>query len=421
MPLDSVHFEAIEGVIGSIDRPGRASRLAELAERLWERAVVDPPPEVPIAPVGAPERHQAPVNELAVGERPFDRVSAVDAGSLNPTTFQNGLVVDLAHAAMATTPSDLDRHRERTIVAVVHGPPAEIRTDRGWSTFDGGHGRAKLVAAPTIDREEETAVHTLALEGAEVEHALDNRDGFGDLLVIDGSVYPASVLHWEDREGALRTRIGDRVPRRILEGAIEVVDGCAADDVPVVGFVKNWTARGLVRRIERDGAIDVDHLPWRTDYGLFQQWLDDIEVDEEPALRWTSWLEMDYGVGTALARAIDDHGLAASGPPDRYRLAFMVVYEPRENVAFRVEAPRELIADDDRRRRITEHVLGGIAETAGPPPTLAKADALAGIGRLERRQLRRQLAGILDTRELQGYDAVRWSEVPPGEAPMGNR
>lgn len=424
MTLDAVHLAAIEGLVDSIDRPGRANRRERLAERLWGELIAEPSPDIPLDPLDPPARYAGPVDELAVKARPFERVSAVDAGSLNPTTFQNGLVVDLAHAAMATTPSDVDRHRHRTLVAVIHGPPDEVRSDREWGTFDEGYGRAKLLAAPAIDREEETAVHTLALEGAEMEHAFDNRDGFGDLLVLDGSVYPASVLHWEDREGALRASIAESVPKAVLARGVDVVDACLADDVSVIGFVKNWTARGLVRAIESGDSVDVARLPWRTDYGLFQQWLDALDVEAEPALRWTSWFRMDYGVGTAMPGAVERLDLGADGPPDRYRLAFMVVYDPRENVAFRVEAPTPIVADPDRRSRVTDHVLSAVAQTAGPPPTLAKADALAGISRHERRELRHHLERLLGSRQLRRYDAVRWPGGRGDHAaagPMGNR
>lgn len=411
MALDAVHFEAIEGVIGSVDRPGLERRRIDLAERIWEQAVVEPSVDVPIHPLEPPRRRSGPVEELAVDTRPFERVSAVDAGALNPTTYQNGLVVDLAHAAMATTPSDVDRHRRRTILAVVHGPPAEIRSDREWSTFDASHGRAKLVAAPTTDREEDTAVHTLALEGAEAEHAAANRDGFGEALFLDGSVYPASILHWRERAGALRANMAASAPRSVLERALEVVDGCLNDGIPIVGVVKNWTARGLVHRIESGDVVNESHLPWRTDYGLFQQWLNAVDVGAEPALRWTSWFRMDYGVGTAMPAAVDEVGLDAEGGPDEYALAFMVVYDPRENVAFRIEAPQPVVADSAVREAVTGHVLGGIAQTGGPPPTLEKADRLAGITRPERRELRRQLERILGSRQLKRYDAVRWPDA----------
>ncbi|MFP4628817.1 MAG: DNA double-strand break repair nuclease NurA [Halobacteriales archaeon] len=414
MALDGVHLDAIDRVVGSLDRPGLANDRDALAEALWVDAVVDGHDGVPIEPLEAPTREAAPVEEVALAPRPFEDVSAVDAGSLNPTTFQNGLVVDLGHAAMATTPSDVDRHRRRTIVAVAHGPTSEIRSDRDWTAFDDGHGRARLVAAPYVLREEQTAVHTLALEASEVEHALANRDGFGDLLLLDGSAYPASVLHWEDRRGELAASVAETEPKRVLEGGLAVVDACLADGVACCGFVKNWTARGLVRAIEEASVADVGRLPWRTDYGLFSQLLAGVETDEEPAIRWTSWFRMDYGVGAAMPAAIEAYGLEAAGDPDDYALGFMVVRDPRENVAYRVEAPVSILADDDARGAVTRHVVGGVARTGGPPPTLSKADALAGIGRRERRDLRRQLERALGSRQLSRYDDVRWPDV---EAP----
>lgn len=415
MSLDTVHVEAIKALVERVDRPGRSRDRAELAERIWADVLVDPTEDVPIRPLDSPDRSSALVHDLAVEARPFDRVTAVDAGSLNPTTYQNGLVVDLAHAATGTTPSDVDRHRHRTMHAVVHGPPMEVRSSDDWATFDDGYGRARLVAAPTLDREEETAVHSLALEGAEVDHALETVRADDELVLLDGSVYPASLLHWEDREGGLRTSFyEDPPPRRILEGAVSLVDRCRDDDTALLGFVKNWTARGLIRALEAFETTDLAHLPWRTDYGLFQQLLAIVDAVDEPALRWTSWFHMDYGVGAAMPRAIDSLGLAADESTERYGLAFMVIYDPRENVAFRVEAPLSIVDDTERRDAITRHVLGGVAQTGGPPPTLAKADSLAGIDRLERRTLRRDLGRLLDSTEIKRYDRVRWPDLEAG-------
>lgn len=424
MTLDSVHFEAIDGIVDSLESPGRATRRTELAERLWETVIVESPDDVPIEPLEPPARRSTRVDDLAVATRPFDQVAAVDAGSLNPTTFQNGLVVDLAHAAMATTPSDVDRHRRRTILAVVHGPPAEVRSDREWSTFDDGFGRVRMVASPPTDRDEETAVHTLALEGAEIEHAHANRATMDEALILDGSVYPASILHWQDREGALRSRMDATAPRNVLQRSIDVVDDCVDADVALFSIVKNWTARGLVRQLEDHDGVDSTPLPWRTDYGLFQQWLNDLAVDEEPALRWTSWFRMDYGVGRAMPSAVADLGLDTAAASAAYGLGFMVVYDPRENVAFRVEAPLEVVTDPTHREAITTHVLSGVAQTGGPPPTLDKADQLAGISRGERQELYRHLERVLGSRRLQRYDAVRWPEgtaTSSDVVPVGNR
>lgn len=414
MALDGVHLEAITTLVQTVDRPGRTRDRTELAEHIWRDVLIDPPASIPMQPIEPAHRGQASAESLALDRPRLEQVAAVDAGSLNPTTYQNGLVVDLAHAAMATTPTDLDRHRSRSLVAAVHGPPLEVRSSGAWTSFDDGYGRSRLIAAPSTYREEETAVHTLSLEGAEVDHAVAHHTAEDDLMIMDGSVYPASVLHWNDREGALRESLHeDDEPRRILTEAASMVERCITHETMVIGFVKNWTARGLISALNDSDAIDTTMLPWPTDYGLFQQLL--ATSGERDELRWTSWFTMDFGVGSSMPELLDRFDITTSLDNEAYRLGFMVIYDPRENVVFRVEAPLAVIGDERHRQAITDHILAGVAIEAGPPPTLRKADALASIGRGERQVLRQTIAEQLGTTQVQRFDQVRWSPSESGD------
>lgn len=413
MVLEAVHLEAMTALLGQVDRPGRERDRRQLAERLWTEVLVDPPETFPIAPIGEARRESAPIEELALADATFDRVAAVDGGALNPVTFQNGLVVDIGHAATATTPTAVDMHRRRTIVAAVHGPPAEVRSSDGWATFDDGYGRSRLVAAPTLEYEEETAVHGLSLEAAETAHAYDYAIDAGDLLLMDGSVMPASLLHWIDRGGSLeQTLYAEEAPRWVLQTAIDLMDGCHAQEVPIVGIIKNWTARGIVRSLAATD-IDVGTIPWPTDASLFQQLLA-VVSDDRSDLRWSSWFALEGGAGTGLGYAIEEFGLDADRPATAYDLAIMVVLDPREHLVFRIEAPRSLVEETTARERITRHVLSGIAREAGPPPAIRKADELARISRGERAQLKRALERALSTTEVPRYDELRWGEEASG-------
>lgn len=408
MTLDAVHFDAMAGLIEHVDSPGRARDRHELAERLWREGIVDPHDRVPLEPIEPAERQVATVDELALADSPFERVTAVDGGSLNPTTFQNGLVVDVAHAAAASTPTDVDLHRRRTIVAAVHGPPGEVHTTADWTSFDADHGRSRLVATPSLEHEEETAVHGLSLEAAEIDHALDIALEHGDCLLMDGSVYPAGILHWADREGALEeTLYAEPAPRRVLQRAVDLVDRCRERELPLVGVVKNWTARGIVRGLDEAPEPAVQPIPWPTDASLFQQLLAGIS-DDRTALRWTSWFAIEGGAATGLGRAIEEYDLDAEHAGPTYDLAAMVVLDPREHLVFRVEAPAVLVEGRGVREAITRHVLAGIAREGGPPPTLRKADELARISRGDRRQLKRELERTLATTEVPRYDDLRW-------------
>ncbi len=410
MTLDGVHFEAMTDLIGQVARPGRERDRRDLAELLWSEGLADPSSSIPIEPIGDADRQARPLDEIAVDDSPFDSVAAVDAGSLNPTTFQDGLVVDVAHAALASTPSDIDLHRRRTIVAAVHGPPAEVRSDPDWSEFDHGYGRVRLLATPTLDQDEETAVHGLSLAASEVSHALAYGVTHGDLLLMDGSVYPAGMLHWIDRGGQLAQSLhGDATARGVLQEVVDLVDACRRAEVPIAGVVKNWTARAIVHAIADADDLEVGTVPWPTDSSLFQQLLADIS-EERTELRWTNWFAFEDHVATGLGFAIEEYGLEAEAPADAYDLAMMVVYDPRENLVFRIESPRVLIEDTDTREAITDHLLTGIAREDGPPPTLRKADELARIGRGERRQLKQAFERVLTSTEVMQYDELRWGE-----------
>lgn len=408
MVLDTIHFEAMADLIARINRPGRTRDRRAIAERIWQEALAEPPARFPVTPIGPAERHVRSIDEVATEDTSIEIVTAVDAGTLNPMTFQNGLVVDIAHAAAASTPSDVDRHRRRTIVATVHGPPAEVRSVPDWTSFDAEYGRARLVAAPAVEGEIDTAVHGLALATAEVRHALDFGIEGSDLLFMDGSVYPAGVLHWIDRGGELEASLyTDPEPRAVLQDAVDLVDRCRERSIPLVGVVKNWTARGIVRAINGAEEIEVGTVPWPTDASLFQQLLA-IVSDDHRELRWTNWFTVEGHVATGLGYAIEEYGLDAAAPAAAYDLATMIVYDPRENLVLRVEAPRDLIDDEGVRDRVTTHVLAGIAREGGPPPTLRKADELARIGRGERKQLTTALQSVVASTEVANYDDRRW-------------
>ncbi len=414
MPLDAVHLEAIDAIGQALDRPGRRRDHAELLETIWD-VFTQNTPDSPLTALGSPRRHHETIETLGLSDRPFERVSAVDAGSLNPTTFQNGLTVDLAHAAMATTPTDLEVHRRRTIATVAHGATGEVRSDRDWEPFDDGYGRSRLFAAPALDQEEDTAVHTLALERAETTHALANHtEADPSLFILDGAVYPASLLHWEDRSGELGESLYvDRVPREALTEAIELIDRCLADELPVVGFVKNYSARALVRALEGHPALEGTSIPWRSDYGLFVNLLTSLEHPESDSLVWTNWFETDLGTGEKIERALTELTIDTEVKRGAFTLCFMVVYDPREHVCYRIEAPKGVVGEPETRQRVTTHFLGEIAANAGPPRTLEKADALARISRTERRNLIKQLAANLETTPIRQYDDVRWPDREP--------
>ena len=205
MTLDPIHVENIAqlayGIGGDVD----ATDHDDLAERVWREWLPELRRDgrVVIAALGDHERRRAAIDDVALAARPFETVHGLDSGTINPTTFKNGLVVDVAHAAMASSPTDLDLHRDRTIVATVHAGDSTAGFDSEWTRRDEGHTKQRVLHVPRVNRYAERVVHALALYLAEGTHALDHADRVDDLLVLDGPVYPKELFTWADRDPEL--------------------------------------------------------------------------------------------------------------------------------------------------------------------------------------------------------------------------
>jgi hypothetical protein len=89
-------------------------------------------------------------------------------------------------------------------------------------------------------------------------------------------------------------------------------------------------------------------------------------------------------------------------------VTFFVVYDPREDLCYRIEAPAGLTRDADARDRLTRQILRDVAVSRGPPTVVDRADALARIGVDEKAALRRKFEERLDSAFVRTYDDVRW-------------
>jgi len=258
--LDPIHVENIAqlayGIAGDVDTTDHD----DLAGRVWREWLPELRHDgrVVIEPVDEHERRRAPIDDAALTDRPFETVHGLDSGTINPTTFKNGLVVDdVAHAAMASAPTDLDLHRDRTIVATVHAGDSTANFDGEWTSRDDGHTRQRVLHAPRVNRYAEGVVHALALYLAEGTHALDHADEVDDLLVLDGPIYPKELFTWDDRNPELGALAREAKPRAVVEKYVRLVERFVERDVPLAGFVKNppagrsfarWLGRASNRR-----------------------------------------------------------------------------------------------------------------------------------------------------------------------------
>jgi len=120
--LDPVHVDGIANLAGRVTGQVDKRDQTDIAERAWQE-FLDPlydDGEVVLEPLGEHRRLVASLPDVALAESPFPTHHGLDAGTINPTTFKNGLVLDVSQAAMAAAPSSVDLHRERTLVMTVH-------------------------------------------------------------------------------------------------------------------------------------------------------------------------------------------------------------------------------------------------------------------------------------------------------------
>ncbi len=411
MTLDPVHVDGIARLASAIADGVDDSDHTDLAETVWTdwldplrrqgRSIVEP--------VAERRRREAAIDDVALSAAPFDSVHGLDSGTINPTTFKNGLVLDVAQAAMASVPTDLDLHRSRSLVATVHASDPTLSFPEDWTTYDEGYSRRRLLHAPRVSRFAEGVVHALSLYLAESEHALYHANTVTDLLLLDGPIYPKELLTWSDRDRELAELAREAKPQQVLENYVRLVETFVDRDVPLAGFVKNPAATTITRTLREKGV----EAPWPSDTSLFTRLLERREDGGRltDRLTFTSWFYSRGGADSALAADGDALGVGRELAPEQYEVAFFVVYDPREDVLYKVETPRVFAEDADVREALTRQILRDVAGSRGPPPAIQKADELARVATEEKTALRRKFEQRFDSESVQTYDDVRWGDA----------
>lgn len=420
MTLDPVHFSGITGLVRRVRHDIDEEEHRDEANRVWEHyldPLYDGEDEPVLEPLGDVTRFAVDMMEAGIQPSPFDSVHGIDSGTINPRQFKNGLVLDVAQAAMSVTPSDVDTHRLRTVVTTVHASDDTVIFQPGpgvdeWDKNDAGFWRGRIYRAPTVERDEQSVVHALSLYLAESQHALENHEQVEDCLVLDGPIYPKIVLNWLDQHRELaRLPEEDDLTSTAIRNYIELAETFIERDVPLVGFVKNVQSRGLVRALDDKEKLTV---PWTDDAGFYTQILerrnrtDDGFERSTDDLTYTNWFVSRLGYDRVVSCLGDRLELALDRDPEDYEVAFFVIYDPRTDVLYKVETPRAFAEDEAVREQITRHVVGEVAANAGPPTSVAKADELARISQTEKQELVPALEDALDSDERVTYDDERW-------------
>ena len=410
MTLDPVHVDGIARLAGRLSDGVSDTDHRDLAETVWQEfldpLVVDGRPV--LEPLDEQRRRVIDVEDAALTESAFETQHGLDSGTINPTTFKNGLVLDVAQAAMSSVPSDLDLHRGRTVVVSAHTNDATIDVDEDdWQGYDEGYTKQRIIQVPRVDRYAQTVVHALALYLAESHHAKLQADLVDDLLILDGPIYPTGLLKWADRHPELADLLHDHErPRSVIQNYVDLVERFVAKDVPLVGFVKN-SASNAITRVARSKT----NAPWANDSAFFGQILERRDDDGEritDTLTCTNWFRSRLGTDRVLSPQGDGLELAFELDPEAYEVTFFVVYDPRLDLTYRIEAPYAVTKDETVRENLTRHVLGEIAAERGPPLPVAKADELARIDREGKEMLRQTIEHRFESERQRSYDDERW-------------
>lgn len=417
MSLDPVHFKAITELADRIDHSADLRDHRELALSVWEEQL-DPltaDGDIVLEPLDTQRCRKADIEEIALSEDVFETRHGLDSGTINPTTFKNGIVVDVAQAAMSAVPTDTDLHRSRTIVMTTHSndDTAMIADQGGWRVYDEGYTKKRVLHAPRVSQYESAVVHELALYLAESERARETAgDVVEDLLILDGPIYPKGLLNWPSYgEPELEHLLDEETqPRSIVESYIRLIEEYKARDVPLVGFVKTPLSRSITRQIrERSNS------PWVNDAAFFSQVLEPFEGTngsngddrDRSVLTFTDWFISRSGADRMLSTLEDAFGIERTLAPEAYEVTFCVIYDPRDDVVYRLEAPAVFTHDADRREELTKQVLKGVATQQGPPPAVAKADSLARIGHRETQALQDGISEAIDAEQETNYNTQR--------------
>jgi len=414
MTLDPVHVEGIADLANQVTSAVDDGDQTRLAERAWTEfldPLYDSEGDVVLEPLDSHARRKVDAGDVALESQPFPTQHGLDAGTINPTTFKNGLVLDVSQAAMAADPSDVELHRARTIVMTVHTNDETVDVaDEDWRMVDEGFARRRILHAPRVDRHEQAVVHALALYRAESEHALDQADVVEDLLVLDGPIYPTGLLKWLERDPELERLIIEQEEfTGVIANYLSLVETFAERGVPLAGFVKNSSSKAISRELRRKTGA-----PWIDDADFFRRVLERRDDDGDlrtDALTFSGWFRSRAGTDSVIPekrlnldhdRRLDDEG---------YEVTFFVIYDPRDDLIYRVEAPYVFTRDEQMRAKLTGQFLSAVARERGPPLSVGKADELARIDRQGKETIRRRIEHAFDTDRQQDYNQKRWGAV----------
>jgi hypothetical protein len=422
MTLEPVHIKAISELADRIDRclkpdeleKDETGSIEDIFERLKE---LKHDGQVVLKAIGRLKRGKVSIEKISQSQDPFPVTYSCDSGSTTTRSFDNGLYVDFCHCAMASTPTDLELHNRRTIVAATYsrGYSVHIDTTDEWETVDRGASRCKIIRIPPdlLNKRIDRIVHDIALYLSESEHILWLKDELDprSFFIMDGPIYPKHLMYWMVVGSEEVQLLYDPHTEKILQNYIDIVDHHIDRKRPFIGFVKNPEDMQIMQTLRKEGMKD---LPWVLDAQFFKNLLSSSRHGEEKStynryITYTNWFmqpnqfyERMLGTTSPLVK----EKLRAKYPHEYYSLTFFVVYVPSKNLLFKIEAPYGLTKEEEIRDIITRKVLYDVA-LSEIPATLKKADSIAKIQVSERKQI---IDRFRYSRVDTSYNEIRWGE-----------
>ena len=357
--------------------------------------------------LGEPEYFKTRKSELGTWtEDPWSEPTyGVDASTTRPLEYNNGLVVDTAHAKLGVSGADADRTPEQrgTIVTGVYLEDDDVTLQQ--EAIERGNVEGEIVRIPEMrQRTNVTSILTSTVqrlaEGRHARRCLNDVDG---PLFLDGSVYPLSVIYWTllDRAGQGAPVGNWDLPEEVIENYVAVVDACYEEDVPVLGIVKTSSMGELTESLREKiaqnnlrGPRGTFHdVPWLRDHQFVGEVLRDPSLDH---LTYTSWFVQQRvelrGESFGLLEPVEDE--LDHGQPADYRRAFAYVRTPKTGNVFRIETPVLFLRDEERREQVLLKALKEIARQGDVPRAVARADRIARISPDNRETIRDTLQTV---------------------------
>lgn len=389
---------AIDGALPQ-DRAAQTQRARRLFRVLGREGGM-------VEALGAPAFQRTRIDELGTWtEDPWPGPTyGVDASTTRPLEYNNGLIVDVAHARTAVSGAE-DHRIEQTGrvvgVAYLDDPETTLRTQ----AFEGEDVRADLLRFPAGAEETRNlakSVSAVAQRLSESAQALDTLDEISGALFLDGAVLPLGIVYWLLRDAFGRQSPASTwdVPRRIAEHYVTLIDRQHERGHPVIGVVKTSSMKqvldALRAKMEMHPVSDEEgrpySVPWMHDHQWIAQVLQSDRLDE---LTYTSWFVSKgqdiEGQSCDLLDPVAGH--LGHGAPADYRRAFFYVRLPRTGDVLRVETPLLMAQGEERRRQVQLKALKEIARRRGVPQAIQRADRLARIGRDNRSAIRAMIEG----------------------------